>query len=75
MPRSKSIRGLGAKYGGTVRKRYSNIQRTLKAKKECPSCSSLKLKRVASGIWTCSRCGFTMAGGAYDVTPAKGLNP
>jgi large subunit ribosomal protein L37Ae len=71
VPKSKSIRGLGAKYGGTVRKRYSNIQRVLKAKKECPSCSSLKLKRVASGIWRCSRCGFTMAGGAYDVAPLR----
>ena len=71
MPRSKSIRGLGAQYGGTVRKRYSNVQRLLKAKKECPSCSSMRLKRVASGIWQCARCGFTIAGGAYDVAPAR----
>jgi large subunit ribosomal protein L37Ae len=71
VPKGKSIRGLGAKYGGTLRKRYSNVYRTLKAKKECPSCSSLKLKRVASGIWKCSLCGYTVAGGAYDAFPTR----
>ncbi len=71
MPRSKSDRGLGAKYGGTVRKRYSNVHRLLKSKKECPSCASLKLKRVSSGIWRCGTCGFTVAGGAYEVSQAR----
>jgi large subunit ribosomal protein L37Ae len=71
LTRSKSLRGLGAKYGGTLRKRYSNIHRTLKAKKECPSCSNMRLKRVASGIWKCASCGYTVAGGAYDVSPTK----
>ena len=71
MPRSKSLRGLGAKYGGTVRKRYSNVHRLLKAKKECPSCSSMKLRRLSAGIWSCKTCGFTVAGGAYDVAPSK----
>ncbi len=71
MAKGKSLRGLGAKYGGTLRKRYTNVYRTLKAKKECPSCSSLKLKRVASGIWRCSLCGYTVAGGAYDAFPTR----
>ena len=68
MPRSKSIKGLGAKYGGTLRKRYSNIYRTLKQKKECPSCSNMRLRRVSAGIWKCASCGYTEAGGAYDVS-------
>lgn len=71
MPRSKSIKGLGAKYGGTVRKRYSNIYRTLKSKKQCPSCSNMRLRRVSAGIWKCASCGYTMAGGAYDVSVPK----
>lgn len=71
MAKGKSVKGLGAKYGGTLRKRYSNVYRTLKAKKSCPSCSSMKLKRVASGIWRCSICGFTVAGGAYDASQAR----
>jgi len=68
VPRSKSIKGLGAKYGGTLRKRYSNIYRTLKQKKECPSCSNMRLRRVSAGIWKCASCGYTVAGGAYDVS-------
>jgi large subunit ribosomal protein L37Ae len=71
VPRSKSLRGLGAKYGGTVRKRYSNVHRLLKAKKECPSCSSMKLRRLSAGIWSCKTCGFTVAGGAYDVSQSR----
>ncbi len=72
MPQKKeALRGLKAKFGSTVRKRYSRAYRTLKTARECPSCSSLKLKRFASGIWTCSVCGYTVAGGAYDIVPAK----
>ena len=72
MPKAKeNVRGLGAKYGGTLRKRYSRVYRTLKAARECPSCSSMKLKREASGIWSCAACGYVVAGGAYDLAPAK----
>ncbi|MDV3277247.1 MAG: 50S ribosomal protein L37 [Nitrososphaerales archaeon] len=69
MPKVKeNVRGLGAKYGGTLRKRYARIHRTLKAARECPSCSSMKLRRSASGIWRCGSCGYTVAGGAYDLS-------
>ncbi len=72
MPRSgQAVKGLGAKYGGTLRKRYARIYRTLKAARACPSCSSMKLKRQASGIWKCSSCGYVIAGGAYELAQVK----
>jgi large subunit ribosomal protein L37Ae len=72
VPKSRqNMKGLGAKYGGTVRKRYSRVFRTLKAARECPSCSSMKLSRTSSGIWKCKSCGYTVAGGAYDLAQAK----
>jgi large subunit ribosomal protein L37Ae len=72
MPRAKeSIKGLGAKYGGTLRKRYGRIYRTLKLARQCPSCASMKLKRQSSGIWRCNSCGYKVAGGAYDIAPLK----
>ena len=72
MPRQKEgIRGLGAKYGGTLRKRYARIYRTQKSSRECPSCASKKLRRQASGIWKCNSCGYVLAGGAYEPTQAK----
>ena len=72
MPRSgEAMKGLGAKYGGTLRKRYARIHRTLKATRHCPSCASKKLKRTSSGVWTCGSCGYTVAGGAYDLSQSK----
>lgn len=71
MPKKESIKGLGAKYGSTLRKRYSRVYKTLKKARECPSCSSMKMKRTALGIWKCKSCGYTIAGGAYDITPSK----
>lgn len=72
MPKAReNLKGLGAKYGGTLRKRYARVYRVLKTARECPSCSSMKLRREASGIWTCNACGYKVAGGAYDVTPPK----
>jgi len=71
VPKKEAFKGLGAKYGGTLRKRYARIFRTLKMARECPSCSSMRLRRAASGIWKCRSCGFIVAGGAYDVTPPK----
>ncbi len=69
MPRKKeAIRGLGAKFGGTLRKRYSRVFRTLKTARECPSCSSMRLARASSGVWKCKSCGYTVAGGAYSLT-------
>lgn len=69
MPKQKeSIKGLGAKYGSTLRKRYTRVYLTLKAKRKCPSCSSSRFKRAAAGIWKCGKCGYEVAGGAYDVT-------
>lgn len=72
MPKAnESLRGLGAKYGGTLRKRYARIFRTLKQARECPSCSSMRLARTSSGVWKCKSCGYTVAGGAFDLAQAK----
>lgn len=66
MPRKdRQIKGLGQKYGATVRKRYSRVNRELKAKRKCPSCGSMKFRREAVGVWRCEKCGFKAAGGAY----------
>jgi len=72
VPKAKeNVRGLGAKYGGTLRKRYARVFRTLKQARECPSCSSARLSRTSSGVWRCKSCGYTVAGGAFDLAQAK----
>jgi large subunit ribosomal protein L37Ae len=62
-----SLKGLGVKYGATVRKRYATIYRTLKKKRRCPLCGSTQISRIAIGIWTCQKCKYKLAAGAYDV--------
>ena len=64
----KSGASLGTKYGSSVRKRFVSISRTLKTKRNCPTCNSSQFKRRVSGIWYCPNCGLTISGEAYDVT-------
>ncbi len=63
----ESLRGLGAKYGATLRRRYTNVFRILKKEKRCPLCGSKRFKREVIGIWKCYKCNYRVAGRAYDV--------
>jgi len=67
MAKKKSLKGLGARYGIKLRKQYTKIHIQLKNKRTCPECGSKKFGREAVGIWVCAKCGFKIAGTAYDV--------
>jgi large subunit ribosomal protein L37Ae len=62
-----TLKGLGARYGIKPRKQYTQVHNILKAKRKCPDCGSNKFGRQAVGIWRCKKCGFKIAGTAYDV--------
>ena len=62
-----SLPGLGARYGIKIRKKYSVVHRVLKSKRKCPECGSLRFGRQDVGIWSCKKCGFKIAGLAYDI--------
>lgn len=66
-------RGLGARYGATVRKRYVKIVSGMKKAQKCPQCGLLRVKRVSVGVWRCKKCGFTFSGGAYTPTTKLGI--
>lgn len=68
---STNLKGLVIKFGATVRKRYGKVYRTLHKKRRCPSCGSLRLGRLAAGIWQCPKCKFKIASGAYDIDLEK----
>ena len=55
----------GTRYGATIRKRVRKIDNSLKRKHQCPSCDSVKVKRVSIGIWQCYFCGFRFTGGSW----------
>ena len=61
------LKGLGARYGIKLRKKYSVVHRVLKSKRKCPECGSLRFGRQDVGIWSCKKCGFKIAGLAYDI--------
>lgn len=63
----ESLKGLGVKYGATLRRRYTNVYKVLKMRRVCPKCGSLRFKRVVIGIWQCQKCHYTVAGGAYEI--------
>lgn len=56
----------GARYGSTLRKRWNLIMLKKTALYECPRCLHKKLEWVSVGIWKCRKCGYTVAGGAYE---------
>jgi len=64
-------RGLGSRYGGTVRKRYVKVLSEMKKAHKCPQCGSESVRRKSVGVWNCKKCGLTFTGGAY--TPATKL--
>jgi large subunit ribosomal protein L37Ae len=76
LPKTKKVgptRGLGPRYGSTVRKRYIKVITELKKPHRCPQCGFVRVRRVSVGIWKCSKCEFTFAGGAYTPTTKLGV--
>jgi len=75
MPKMKKVgpsRGLGPRYGSTVRKRYVKVMASMKRLHRCPSCGFTRVKRKSVGVWSCRKCGYTYTGGAYGPTTKLG---
>jgi large subunit ribosomal protein L37Ae len=64
--------GLGARYGWSVRRRIARAEAASRGKYPCPKCGAVSVKRVSVGVWSCSKCGNTFAGGAYSPTTKVG---
>ncbi len=76
LPKTKKVgptRGLGVRYGSTVRKRYVKVVTELKKPHRCPQCGFMKVHRESVGVWKCGKCNFTFAGGAYTPTTKLGV--
>jgi len=66
-------RGLGPRYGATVRKRYVKVVTEMKKPHKCPQCGFLRVKRESVGVWKCRKCGYTFTGGAYTPVTKLGI--
>ncbi len=57
-----------AKYGVSVRNRVDAIKKLRAVKYTCPRCKRKSIKRLASGIWECKKCGLKIADNAYSLS-------
>lgn len=60
---------MGPRYGIRVRRRVLEIDRSRGRSAACPRCSTVTVRRVASGVFECPRCDTRFASGAYLFSP------
>lgn len=60
------------RHGARIRKQYDSVQKDKNALYKCPYCGRQTVKRISTGIWKCSHCSSTYAGGAYTMTTPSG---
>lgn len=69
--KSRSAGRFGVRYGRKSRKLTADIEQQMHLKHKCPRCERHSVSRVGTGIWRCSKCDLTFAGGTYlPKTPA-----
>jgi large subunit ribosomal protein L37Ae len=56
----------GVRYGSTVRARWAAVEAKRKAKQKCNFCGK-RAKRLAKGLWKCTKCGKKFTAGAYSL--------
>ena len=64
---NSSAARFGARYGRTLRKKVSEVERKLKAWHKCPYCNLKKVKRESMGIWKCRHCNTKFTGKSYGL--------
>jgi large subunit ribosomal protein L37Ae len=61
-----SVKRYGSRYGRTIRYRVAVIEAEQRKNHKCPTCTAEKVRRVAVGIWECTKCGAKFTGKAYS---------
>jgi len=65
-----SVKRFGPRYGRRLRLKLAKVESVQRGKHTCPYCKAVKVKRMAVGIWYCSRCKSKFTGKAYSVSAA-----
>jgi len=63
--KSRSAGRFGTRYGTKNRKLVADIEEKMHAEYTCSKCGAKKITRIGTGIWQCSKCDHTFAGGSY----------
>ena len=71
-----STKRYGSRYGRKIKEKVGKIEEERKQSSKCPYCRKDKIKRLAAGLWYCSKCDVKLTGKAYVVgrkTPITAL--
>ena len=68
-----STKRFGARYGRTVKHNLAKIEEEQRKSTKCPFCNYHGVKRVASGIFHCSKCDSKFTGKSYWVAPIRSV--
>ncbi|KCZ70722.1 ribosomal protein L37a [Candidatus Methanoperedens nitroreducens] len=69
--KTRSAGRFGVRYGTKSRKLVADIEEKMHAEYTCSRCGAKRVRRTATGIWTCTKCEATFTGGSYvPQTPA-----
>jgi large subunit ribosomal protein L37Ae len=71
--KTRSAGRFGVRYGRKVRKTVADVEERMRAPHKCPRCERKSVRRIGTGIWRCSKCGFTFSGGTYIPQTSLGL--
>ncbi len=63
--KTRSAGRFGTRYGVKNRKLVADIEEKMHADYACSKCGAIKIKRIATGIWKCTKCESTFTGGSY----------
>jgi large subunit ribosomal protein L37Ae len=58
----------GTRYGAKLRKQVKAFEILQRTKYVCPFCGKTSVRRHSVGIWTCSACRRSVAGGAWEFS-------
>ncbi|TGC10537.1 50S ribosomal protein L37ae [Methanolobus halotolerans] len=62
---SRSAGRFGVRYGRKDRKLVADLEEKMRMPHTCARCARPTVGRVGTGIWKCSKCDYTFAGGTY----------
>lgn len=65
LKKTKSAGRFGARYGRSVRAKVVKTEVKQRIKQTCPFCEKVGAKRIANGIWKCSKCDKKFASNTY----------
>lgn len=68
--KSKSSGRFGPRYGKRIRASVVSVESKQRKKQKCPFCGKRGVKRIAKGIWKCTRpkCGKKFAFDVFYLT-------